>query len=339
MLTVDNVSKKLSGKTILHDINLEFDHGVYGLLAPNGAGKTTLMKLMTTLLFPDTGSIRLDGEDIVALGERYRGQIGYLPQDFGYYPGYTPRQFLRYIAALQGMPRHGLDARIDALLDMVGLSEAANKRMRTFSGGMIQRVGIAQALVHDPGILILDEPTAGLDPKERVRFRNIIHSLAANRIVILSTHIVSDLETIAGHIVMLRDGTVYTNASPADICSSLESRIYEVAAGTPLAEGQRLLSEVQYGGETRLRIYSEEPLAEGANAPSPNAPAPNATSIGLTTTGPTVGTATGTAVNPAATPIANPTASPAAYPVGAPAAAPVMVAPNLEDAFLVIYGG
>ena len=342
MLTVDNVSKKLSGKTILHDINLEFDHGVYGLLAPNGAGKTTLMKLMTTLLFPDSGSIRLDGEDIMALGERYRGQIGYLPQDFGYYPGYTPRQFLRYIAALQGMPRHGLDARIDALLDMVGLSEAANKRMRTFSGGMIQRVGIAQALVHDPDILILDEPTAGLDPKERVRFRNIIHSLAADRIVILSTHIVSDLETIAGHIVMLRDGTVYTNASPADICSSMEGRIYEVAAGTPLAEGQRLLSEVQYGGETRLRIYSETPIAGGANAPAPNAPA-----IGLTTTGLAAGTATGTAVNPAVAPIANPTASPAAYPAAnpaaapaaAPTAAPVMVAPNLEDAFLVIYGG
>ena len=339
MLTVDNVSKKLSGKTILHDINLEFDHGVYGLLAPNGAGKTTLMKLMTTLLFPDSGSIRLDGEDIVALGERYRGQIGYLPQDFGYYPGYTPRQFLRYIAALQGMPRHGLGARIDALLDMVGLSEAANKRMRTFSGGMIQRVGIAQALVHDPDILILDEPTAGLDPKERVRFRNIIHSLAADRIVILSTHIVSDLETIAGHIVMLRDGTVYTNASPADICSSMEGRIYEVAAGTPLAEGQRLLSEVQYGGETRLRIYSEDPIAGNANAPAPNAPAPNATSIGLTTTGPAAGTTTGTAVNPAVTPIANPKASPATYPATTPATAPVMVAPNLEDAFLVIYGG
>lgn len=339
MLTVDNVSKKLSGKTILHDINLEFDHGVYGLLAPNGAGKTTLMKLMTTLLFPDSGSIRLDGEDIVALGERYRGQIGYLPQDFGYYPGYTPRQFLRYIAALQGMPRHGLDARIDALLDMVGLSEAANKRMRTFSGGMIQRVGIAQSLVHNPSILILDEPTAGLDPKERVRFRNIIHSLAADRIVILSTHIVSDLETIAGHIVMLRDGTVYTNASPADICSSMEGRIYEVAAGTPLAEGQRLLSEVQYGGETRLRIYSETPISGGTNAPAPNAPAPNATSIGLTTTGPAAGTTTGTAVNPAVTPIANPKASPATYPATTPAAAPVMVAPNLEDAFLVIYGG
>ena len=299
MLTVDNVSKKLSGKTILHDINLEFDHGVYGLLAPNGAGKTTLMKLLTTLLFPDSGSIRLDGEDIVALGERYRGQVGYLPQDFGYYPGYTPRRFLRYIAALQGMPRRGSDERIDAMLAMVGLSDAADKRMRTFSGGMIQRVGIAQALVHDPRILILDEPTAGLDPRERVRFRNIIHSLAADRIVILSTHIVSDLETIAGHIVMLRDGTVYADASPADLCASLAGRIYEVPAGTPLAEDQRLLSEVQYGGMTRLRIYSERPVAGAADTAFP------------------------TAAGPAAGPVTG----------------PIMVAPNLEDAFLVIYGG
>ncbi|MBW3090523.1 ABC transporter ATP-binding protein [Bifidobacterium miconisargentati] len=293
MLTVDNVSKKLSGKTILHDINLEFDHGVYGLLAPNGAGKTTLMKLMTTLLFPDTGAIRLDGEDITALGERYRGQVGYLPQDFGYYPNYTPRQFLRYIAALQGMPRAGLDERINTLLDMVGLADSANKRMRTFSGGMIQRVGIAQALVHDPRILILDEPTAGLDPKERVRFRNIIHSFAANRIVILSTHIVSDLETIAGHIVMLRDGTVFANAAPADICKSMEGKIYEVPADMPLHFGQRLLSEVQYGGVTRLRIYSPEPIAGASSLPAP----------GIVPTG------------------------------------PVAVAPNLEDAFLVIYGG
>ncbi|PST48518.1 multidrug ABC transporter ATP-binding protein [Bifidobacterium callitrichos] len=299
MLTVDNVSKKLSGKTILHGINLEFDHGVYGLLAPNGAGKTTLMKLLTTLLFPDSGSIRLNGEDIVALGERYRGQVGYLPQDFGYYPGYTPRRFLRYIAALQGMPRHGSDERIDAMLAMVGLSDDADKRMRTFSGGMIQRVGIAQALVHDPRILILDEPTAGLDPRERVRFRNIIHSLAADRIVILSTHIVSDLETIAGHIVMLRDGTVYADASPADLCASLAGRIYEVPAGTPLADDQRLLSEVQYGVVTRLRIYSERPVAGAADTASPTA----------------------------------------AGPAAGPAVGPIMVAPNLEDAFLVIYGG
>lgn len=352
MLTIDNVSKKLSGKTILHDINLEFDCGVYGLLAPNGAGKTTLIKLLTTLLFPDSGSIRLDGEDIAALGERYRGQVGYLPQDFGYYPSYTPRQFLRYIAALQGMSRHGLDERINTLLTMVGLSEVANKRMRTFSGGMIQRVGIAQALVHNPRILILDEPTAGLDPKERVRFRNIIHSLAANRIVILSTHIVSDLETIAGHIVMLRDRTVYTNAAPSDICASMAGHIYEVAANTPLTEGQQLLSEVQYGGTTRLRIYSAEPIVGVANPlSSPTFSTPLTPNVATSASEKTPASSPETILanspefkntskfTDSAENNANPEDS-----QGNPSNTgnpnnPVMVSPNLEDAFLVIYGG
>ena len=344
MLTIDTVSKKLSGKVILHDINLTFDRGVHGLLAPNGAGKTTLMKLMTTLLFPDTGAIRLNGEDIVALGEDYRGQIGYLPQEFGYYPNYTPRQFLRYIAALQGVPRHGLNERIDTLLGMVGLADSANKRMRTFSGGMIQRVGIAQALVHDPRILILDEPTAGLDPKERVRFRNIIHALASDRIVILSTHIVSDLETIAGHIVMLRDGTVFANASPAEIRRSMEGKVFEVAAGTPLTDGQRLLSEVQVGGATRLRIYSPQPIA-GAVRAGMAAGAETTAALGAGASGANAGTAaasagTGTAdVANAGTGTAGTGAADESAGTAADADRPVMVDPSLEDAFLVIYGG
>lgn len=260
MLTVEHVTKTFSGTTVLKDINLTFEQGVYGLLAPNGAGKSTLMKMLTTLLFPTDGSIRWNGEDIIAMDERYRGILGYLPQDFGYYPNYSPRQFLRYIAALQGVRRARADKRIERLLGLVGLSDVADKKMKTFSGGMIQRVGIAQALIAEPQLLILDEPTAGLDPKERVRFRNIIHDLSADRIVILSTHIVSDLETIAGRIIMLKNAQVLRCDTPATICAELEGHVWEVPSGLPLGDGQKLLSEVQYGTETRQRIYSLQPL-------------------------------------------------------------------------------
>ncbi|KAB8295600.1 ABC transporter ATP-binding protein [Bifidobacterium avesanii] len=271
MLTVEHVTKTFSGTTVLRDVNLTFEQGVYGLLAPNGAGKSTLMKMLATLLFPTDGSIRWNGEDIIAMDDRYRGLLGYLPQEFGYYPNYTPRQFLRYIAALQGVRRARADKRIEKLLGLVGLADAADKKMKTFSGGMIQRVGIAQALIAEPQLLILDEPTAGLDPKERVRFRNIIHDLAADRIVILSTHIVSDLETIAGKIIMLKNAQVLRCDTPATICGELEGHVWEVPGGMPLGDGRKLLSEVQYGTETRQRIYSPAPLA-AADAITPVVP-------------------------------------------------------------------
>ena len=218
MLIVEHVTKKYGDFTALEDIFLQFTAGVYGLLAPNGAGKTTLIKMLTTLLFPTSGQILWEGEDIHALDEEYRGLLGYLPQEFGYYPGYTPRQFLRYVAALQYIPQKEADLKISQLLELVGLSDSEHKKMRQLSGGMRQRVGIAQAMLNDPKLLILDEPTAGLDPRERVRFRNLIHSLAEDRIVILSTHIVSDIETIAGQIVMLRDHRLFCCDSPAGIC-------------------------------------------------------------------------------------------------------------------------
>ena len=261
MLTVEHVTKRFADATVLSDINLTFEEGVTGLLAPNGAGKTTLMKMMATLLFPTDGSIRWNGEDIIAMDDRYRGLLGYLPQEFGYYPNYSPKQFLRYIAALQGIRRARADRRIARLLDMVGLSDVADRKMKSFSGGMIQRVGIAQTLIAEPQLLILDEPTAGLDPKERVRFRNIIHDLAKDRIVILSTHIVSDLETIAGRIVMIKDHQVLRSSTPADICADLDGHVFEVPSGYSLGDGQKLLSEVQYGTATKQRIYSLDPIA------------------------------------------------------------------------------
>lgn len=209
-----------------------------------------------------------DGEDILAMGEAYRGLLGYLPQEFGYYPSSTPRQLLRYAAALQCIPKGEADGRIERLLKLVGLSDVMDKKLKQFSGGMLQRVGIAQAMLCDPKLLILDEPTAGLDPRERVRFRNLIHSLASDRIVILSTHIVSDIETIAGQIVMLRDHRLYCCDSPSNICGRLQGRVYEVPAGTALTSGQLMLSERQGESGTVLRILSDT-LPEAGTAVTP----------------------------------------------------------------------
>lgn len=261
MLSVEHVTKRYGAFTALEDISLTFSPGVYGLLGPNGAGKTTLMKMLSTLLFPTKGQILWDGEDILALGAEYRGLLGYLPQQFGYYPNYTPRQFLRYVAALQCIPKREAEERISRLLELVGLGADGDRKLKKFSGGMIQRVGIASAMLNDPRLLILDEPTAGLDPRERVRFRNLIHSLAEDRIVLLSTHIVSDVETIAGQIVMFRDHRLYCCDTPANICARFRGKVYQVPAGTVLEPDQFLLSEGQSETGPVLRILTETPPA------------------------------------------------------------------------------
>lgn len=257
MLAVNNVTKKYNDFTALEDINLEFDNGVYGLLAPNGAGKTTLIKMITTLLFPTKGEILWEGTDIKALDDKYRDIIGYLPQDFGYYKSYSPRQFLDYLAALKGIEKSVSKRKITELLEMVALEDVMDKKMRKFSGGMIQRVGIAQALLNDPRILILDEPTAGLDPKERVRFRNMISSLSKDRIVILSTHIVSDIETIANQVIMFKDHKLFRNDSPSNICNTLEGKIYETWEIEKVNIPHILLTQRQEGDNTLVRFASD----------------------------------------------------------------------------------
>ena len=266
MLSVEHVTKRYGAFTALEDISLTFSPGVYGLLGPNGAGKTTLMKLLATLLFPTKGQILWDGEDILALGAEYRGLLGYLPQQFGYYPNYTPRQFLRYAAALQCIPKREAEGRISRLLELVGLGADGDRKLKKFSGGMIQRVGIAAAMLNDPRLLILDEPTAGLDPRERVRFRNLIHSLAEDRIVLLSTHIVSDVETIAGQIVMFRDHRLYCCDTPANICARFRGKVFQVPAGAALGPEQFLLSEGQSEAGPVLRILAETPPARAVPA-------------------------------------------------------------------------
>ena len=272
MLLLNNVTKKFGKFTALEDINLEFTNGVYGLLAPNGAGKTTLIKMLTTLIFPTKGEILWNGDEIVSLDESYRDIIGYLPQDFGYYyyKKHSPQDFLLYIAALKGIDRKKAKHKTDELMEIVGLSNVKNKKMRKFSGGMIQRVGIAQAMLNDPEILILDEPTAGLDPKERVRFRNLISTLSKDRIVILSTHIVSDIETIANHVIMFKDHKLFVNDSPSAICNVLAGKVFETNNITAITTPHLVLTERQDGGETLTRFASETDCAGYATAVSPN---------------------------------------------------------------------
>ena len=261
MLVVNNVSKKYGSFYALKDINLEFNNGVYALLAPNGAGKTTLIKLLTTLIFPTSGEILYKGTDIVSLDGEYREIIGYLPQDFGYYRNYTSRKFLLYLAALKGIKKEDAVEKVKEVLKVVSLENVENKKMKGFSGGMIQRVGIAQALLNDPKILILDEPTAGLDPKERVRFRNLLSDLSRDRIVIISTHIVSDIEFISNEVIMIKDHKVLYKDSIENICSTLDGMVYETSMTFEESKEFRkkyiLLSEKQDGGIMKARFISQ----------------------------------------------------------------------------------
>lgn len=203
-LIIDRVSKQYKNKIAVDRISLKLHQGVHGLLGANGAGKTTLMRMLCGILRPTGGTITFDGIDVGE--EAYRRILGYLPQDFGYYPEFDARDFLLYFAAMKGIPKNRAKQKAGELLELVSLSGAARKKIKTFSGGMKQRLGIAQALLNDPALLILDEPTAGLDPKERVRFRDLIQELGKKSIVLLSTHIVSDVEHIADQILMMRDG-------------------------------------------------------------------------------------------------------------------------------------
>lgn len=215
-LKIDRLTKQYPGggpkagqrtgknKPAVDHVSLKLHEGVYGLLGANGAGKTTLMRMICGILTPSEGKVTLDGMDVSA--EEYRAQLGYLPQDFGYYPEFTGKDFLLYMACIKGMSKAEAKRRSAELLELVALSEAAGKKVRTYSGGMKQRLGIAQALLNDPKLLVLDEPTAGLDPKERVRFRDLIAELGKDSIVLLSTHIVSDIEHIADEVLMMKDG-------------------------------------------------------------------------------------------------------------------------------------
>ena len=219
-LLIDRLSKQYGSKIAVDRISLRLQPGVYGLLGANGAGKTTLMRMLCGILRPTGGTVALDGMDVST--EEYRACLGYLPQDFGYYPNFTGEEFLLYLAALKGLDQNEAKRKTKELLQLVSLDQAAKKKVKTYSGGMKQRLGIAQALLADPKLLILDEPTAGLDPKERVRFRNLIAELGKDSIVLLSTHIVSDVEHIADVILMMKDGQLIYQGTRDGIAGDLE---------------------------------------------------------------------------------------------------------------------
>lgn len=223
-----NISKIFNDKVAVNKVDFVLKEGIIGLIGANGAGKTTLMKMLCTLLKPTSGEFSCNGIAILKLGDKYRDIIGYLPQDFGYYPDYTAYDFLMYIAALKGIDKKQGKQKIDEILSLVGLIEVKKKKIKTFSGGMIRRLGIAQAIINDPLLLVLDEPTAGLDIKERVRFRNIISSLGKDRIVLLSTHIVSDVAYIANEVMLLKKGEIIANGSVQEITSRVKDFVWEL---------------------------------------------------------------------------------------------------------------
>lgn len=240
MLEVKELSKKYGKRYGLIEFNYNFENKVYGLLGPNGAGKSTLMKQIVTVTNPTSGKILYNGKDIKSLDDEYRAIVGYLPQDFDAYKNFKAKDFLMYMAALKGMDKETSKKRVDELLKLVGLSEVSNKLVSKFSGGMKRRVGIAQALLNNPKVLILDEPTAGLDPQERTRFRNLLSQIGRDTIVILSTHIISDIESVAKETIMIKDGKVLLQGTHREILKDMEGKVYSLDTND-----ENLVSEIQ----------------------------------------------------------------------------------------------
>lgn len=272
-LRIDRLSKHYRNKIAVDHFSKTLQEGVYGLLGANGAGKTTLMRMLCDILRPTSGQIFFNNSDIFELQAAYRSFLGYLPQDFGYYPHFTARTFLLYLAALKGIRGSFAKERIEELLALSGLREVADHKLRTYSGGMKQRLGIAQALLNDPKVLILDEPTAGLDPKERVRFRNLISSLANDRIILLSTHIVSDVEYIADEILVMKAGCLVHEGRGGVILRRMEGCVWECRLPQKKSEAfilSHTVANLRREGDTAvLRVISEKKPANGTRVLEP----------------------------------------------------------------------
>ncbi|GBG08901.1 ABC transporter ATP-binding protein [Paenibacillus agaridevorans] len=273
-LSIERVSKQYGAKRALDNVSFEMTEGVYAFLGANGSGKTTLMRILASVARPSSGRVLLDDVDIELLDEKYRDLLGYLPQHMGYYKNFTVEKFLFYIAALKGIEKGRAKAKIDELLQAVSLQEERRTKVGKLSGGMKQRVGIAQALLNDPKIIIVDEPTAGLDPKERIRFRNLMSTISADRIVLLSTHIVSDIEYIAKELLILKRGMLIQKAEPQHLLDALSGKVWTVTASpNELAAWQashKVSSMLVRENGTELRILSENKPAPHAEEAIPN---------------------------------------------------------------------
>lgn len=267
-LKVENLTKNFGGFTAVNHLSLTMTSGVYGLLGVNGAGKTTLMRMLCTLLKPSEGRISYNGEDIFQLDADYRKLLGYLPQDFGFYPEFTVQDYLLYIATIKGIKRTVAKKRVKELITQVGLNKVANRKMKKLSGGMKRRAGIAQAMLNNPKILILDEPTAGLDPNERIRFRNLISELSEERLVLLSTHIVSDIEYIANEILLMKDGSLIHKGTSDELIQSMPENVWkcvvEKTAVPSILKSYKVSNVKSESHGAELRIISKEKPFAGA---------------------------------------------------------------------------
>lgn len=260
-LNLVDVQKRYREKDAVRGFTFTFTNGVYGLLGENGAGKTTLMRLICGILQPTNGSITCDNIRISDMGAEYRRLLGYLPQDFGYYGDFTAVRFLNYMAALKALPREYAKGRVEKLLELVDLKDVKNKKLKTYSGGMLRRIGIAQALLNEADILILDEPTAGLDPKERVRFRNLLSEYAGDKIVILSTHIVSDVEAIADEVLLMKKGKFVLQGTVQKLTEKANGKVWELTVSPSEArkwQARTTVANLRHEGKDMvLRIVSD----------------------------------------------------------------------------------
>ncbi|MGO4541722.1 ABC transporter ATP-binding protein [Paenibacillus sp. 2TAB19] len=273
-LSIERISKQFGRKRALENVTCELTEGLYGFLGANGSGKTTLMRILASVLRPSSGRVLLDGVDISVMNERYRDLLGYLPQHMGLYRNFTVQKFLFYIAALKGLDKKQAELKIDELLEAVHLTAEKRKKVGKLSGGMKQRVGIAQALLNDPKILIVDEPTAGLDPKERIRFRNLLQTIAADRIVLLSTHIVSDIEYVAKEILVMKNGMLIQKAEPQKLLDRLHGKVWTIEASIgevgALQARHKVSSLINAGDRISVRILSEHKPDERAAEATPD---------------------------------------------------------------------
>lgn len=273
-LTLDRLTKRFGARIAVDRASATLTTGVTGLLGANGAGKTTLMRMVCDVLRPTEGRVLLDGRDAASMGIEYRTLLGYLPQDFGCYPDFTALDFMRYMATLKGFDGREGRKRSLRLLEEVGLADDARRKVKTYSGGMKHRLGIAQAMINDPAILVLDEPTAGLDPKERVRFRNLIAEFAQDKIVVLSTHIVSDIEFIASRVLVMSKGSFVMDGTPEEVVAQVGGKVWECRVEAHRAEALALrmqVSNVRYAadGYAVVRVVSDAAPASNARSVEP----------------------------------------------------------------------